>query len=43
LKANGVKTKMYYYPEDGHAVASNEPGTDAALNILLWFDEYLNP
>lgn len=43
LKAQGVKTKMYYYPEDGHAILSNEPGTDAAMNIFIWFDEHLNP
>jgi dipeptidyl aminopeptidase/acylaminoacyl peptidase len=41
LKSMGVKTKMYYYPEDGHAVPGSETGTDAEINILLWLDEHL--
>ena len=43
LKARGVKTKLYYYPEDGHAIPNNEPGTDAVMNILIWLDEHLMP
>eukprot|EP00347_Sterkiella_histriomuscorum_P007160 403350033 len=39
LKQQGVKTKIYNYPEDGHAIGSTEPGLDATMNISLWFDE----
>jgi hypothetical protein len=35
----GVKTKLQYYPDDGHAIASSEPGIDAEINILLWLNE----
>jgi dipeptidyl aminopeptidase/acylaminoacyl peptidase len=41
LKEQGVKTKLYNYPEDGHAIASAEPSIDATMNILLWLDENL--
>ena len=41
LKKNGVESKIYNYPEDGHAVASNEPSIDALMNIFTWFDEKL--
>jgi dipeptidyl aminopeptidase/acylaminoacyl peptidase len=36
-----VPTKLYNYPEDGHAIASTEPSIDALMNIFFWFDEYL--
>ena len=42
LKAQGVKTKLYNYPEDGHSVAGNETSIDALMNISLWFDENFN-
>lgn len=37
----GVDTKLYYYPDDGHAVASTEPSVDAYINIILWLDDHL--
>ena len=40
LKDMGVKTKIYNYPEDGHAIASCEPGIDATMNIFFWLDEH---
>jgi dipeptidyl aminopeptidase/acylaminoacyl peptidase len=42
LKSLGVKSKLYYYPEDGHAVASTEPSYDATINIIQWMNENLN-
>ncbi len=41
LKDQGVKTKLYHYPEDGHAIAGSEPGMDALMNIFFWMDENL--
>lgn len=37
----GVKSILKFYPEDGHAILGSEPGTDALMNILFWFDELL--
>ena len=43
LKSQGVKTKLYNYPEDGHGIATNcEASIDAGMNILMWFDEHLS-
>jgi hypothetical protein len=36
-----VNSKLYYYPEDGHAIGGNEPGIDAVMNINFWLDEHL--
>jgi len=41
LKEQGVDTKLFMYPEDGHAIASSEPSIDATINILMWLDERL--
>ena len=43
LKAKGVTSKLYFYPEDGHSIAGNETNIDAVMNMLQWFDEYLMP
>lgn len=41
LKSKGVDTKMYNYPESGHALAkSPEHYLDAFMNIALWLDQY---
>ena len=42
LKAQGVKTKLYKYPGDGHIILSNEPSMDSTMNISFWFDEIFN-
>ena len=41
LKEQGVNSKLYHYPEDGHAIPSTEPFMDATMNMLMWFDEHL--
>ena len=39
----GVDTKLFDYPESGHALAkSPEHFNDAYLNISLWMDKYVN-
>ena len=43
LKDQGVKTKCFNYPEDGHAIGSSEPSIDATMNIFMWLDDDLNP
>ena len=42
LRSQGVKSKLYNYPEDGHSIASSEPSIDATMNIFFWFDEHFN-
>ena len=42
LKDMGVPTKLYHYPEDGHAIGGTEPGLDATMNIYFWFDQEFN-
>ncbi len=42
LKDQGVSTKIYHYPEDGHAIAGTETGLDATMNIFFWFDQEFN-
>jgi acylaminoacyl-peptidase len=42
LRSQGVKSKLYNYPDDGHAIASSEPSIDATMNIFFWLDEHLN-
>ena len=43
LKSMGVDTKLYDYPESGHALGkSPEHANDAYLNISLWMDKYVN-
>jgi len=41
LKEQGVNSKLYHYPEDGHAIGSTEPSIDATMNMFVWFDEHL--
>lgn len=40
LKAMGLDARVYYYPEDGHGILSLEPGIDAIINMLAWWDEH---
>jgi acylaminoacyl-peptidase len=42
LKDMSVPTKLYHYPEDGHAIGGTEPGLDATMNIFFWFDQEFN-
>ena len=41
LQELGVETRLYNYPESGHALLPTEHTADATLNISLWFDKYL--
>ena len=41
LKSRNVDTKMHYYPDQGHAIPAVEQGTDAVMNMNLWFDKHL--
>jgi len=43
LKSMGVKTKLYYYPEDGHGITTTEPSMDALMNMCLWISEHVLP
>jgi acylaminoacyl-peptidase len=42
LQDLGVPTKLYCYPEDGHAIWGTEPGVDVNMNIFFWFDQEFN-
>jgi acylaminoacyl-peptidase len=41
LQQKGVDTKLYNYPDSGHAILPTEHATDANFNIAFWFDKYL--
>jgi len=41
LKKRGLHTKLFYYPDGGHAIAPVECNADANLNIHAWFRKYL--
>jgi len=41
LQEQGVESKLYNYPDSGHALLPTEHGIDATLNISLWMDKYL--
>ena len=36
-----IESKLYLYPESGHALAKTEHGTDALLNISFWMNKHL--
>ena len=41
LKANGVKVKMFLYPNNTHRIGEFEMETDMFVNQVLWFHEHL--
>jgi len=41
LQELGVDTKLFNYPESGHALALTEHTVDATMQIALWLDKYL--
>ena len=41
LQEMGIETRLYNYPESGHALLPTEHTVDATLNIAIWFDKYL--
>ena len=41
LKSRGIETELKYYPEDGHSVASLEPGLNAMMSLFRFWTKHL--